>query len=559
MKLLRHIKAAIRGYGSSQSGVTAPIVAIMFTGLVGLAGYAIDMGHVAWVQRQLQASADAAALAGGLYVGTNDTAAASTAVTYSGLAGNNNAIKGASSVTMVGGAPTIKCLSSSSVVPACGDTTTGNNAIVVTETATVPTYFLKIFRVNNFTLTAKATASAKGGQGEALNVMVVLDTTPSMSSADTNCTNEVPDPNHAGRFLSSPTKMQCAQAGAAALLVGLNAQNSKIGFMTFPPVNSAGKTADTTCGGSLSGSDIVSYKNATGAGTSSQYLLSDLTNSFSATTSATKVLVGQGTPSSGHATCTGVQAEPGSGGQYTFFADAITAAQAALAARGSPGAQNVIVLLSDGDANSPAANVPANEGSGQCRLAIANAQTAAGTGTWIYTVAYGSNSAAAFSSTPNANATITNNIQTNTVTVTNPTVTDAPVTTGSGNGTRISTTSHVTSTTSNGGCSTDTANPISPCTTMAGMASDSTKFYSDGTSSSNTTTNQTVNTTTITNGQGSKNGINQPQPTTTVNSPPSTTTATCTGTGGNSADIVALFKEISSTLTQPRLIPNSTT
>ena len=39
------------------------------------------------------------------------------------------------------------------------------------------------------------------------------------------------------------------------------------------------------------------------------------------------------------------------GGQSTFFAGALFAAQAYLAANSRPNAQNVIILLSDGDAN----------------------------------------------------------------------------------------------------------------------------------------------------------------------------------------------------------------
>ena len=39
------------------------------------------------------------------------------------------------------------------------------------------------------------------------------------------------------------------------------------------------------------------------------------------------------------------------GGEGTFYADAISAAQAALISEGSSTAQNVIILLSDGEAN----------------------------------------------------------------------------------------------------------------------------------------------------------------------------------------------------------------
>ena len=42
-----------------------PLVAIIFVALLGMAGAAIDVGHVFYCDRALQSAADAAALAGG--------------------------------------------------------------------------------------------------------------------------------------------------------------------------------------------------------------------------------------------------------------------------------------------------------------------------------------------------------------------------------------------------------------------------------------------------------------------------------------------------------------
>jgi hypothetical protein len=73
------------------------------------------------------------------------------------------------------------------------------------------------------------------------------------------------------------------------------------------------------------------------------------------------------------------------GGLGTFYADAITAAQTALTANARPGATNVIVLLSDGDATAISAGT--NNG---CHLAITAAQNAAKAGTWVYSIAFNS-------------------------------------------------------------------------------------------------------------------------------------------------------------------------
>ncbi len=113
------------------------------------------------------------------------------------------------------------------------------------------------------------------------------------------------------------------------------------------------------------------------------------------------------------------------GGVGTYFADAISAAQATLAGDGQPTTQKVIILLSDGDANASTSNMPSGKQKNQCHEAITAAQNAAAAGTWVYSIAYG----ASTSPTPSS-------------------------------------------------CSTDTT-PISACQTMQRIASDSTKFFSD--------------------------------------------------------------------------------
>jgi hypothetical protein len=88
------------------------------------------------------------------------------------------------------------------------------------------------------------------------------------------------------------------------------------------------------------------------------------------------------------------------GGYGTYYAQAIKAAQTYLVAEQSnfPGSQNVIILLSDGDATSNSSQMPgASATSGtymsslqECHQAITAAQAAASAGTRVYAVAYGS-------------------------------------------------------------------------------------------------------------------------------------------------------------------------
>ena len=79
------------------------------------------------------------------------------------------------------------------------------------------------------------------------------------------------------------------------------------------------------------------------------------------------------------------------GGKGTFYADAITQAQAALIANGRPNVQKAIILLSDGDAAADAtAQIATAKEANQCQHAIdaANAAKAATPSTWVYAIAY---------------------------------------------------------------------------------------------------------------------------------------------------------------------------
>jgi hypothetical protein len=98
---------------------------------------------------------------------------------------------------------------------------------------------------------------------------------------------------------------------------------------------------------------------------------------------------------------------PNYDGQYgTYYAGVIYAAQASLVAEQAlyPGSKNVLILLSDGDSNSPQTGVgnypsmqsPANNSgtypsyAGECGQAITAGKYATAQGTKVYSVAYGS-------------------------------------------------------------------------------------------------------------------------------------------------------------------------
>lgn len=394
----------IRRLARDKRGVTAIVTALVAPSLCGIGALCVDFAYIAKTERALQSSTDAAAMAGAANI-ANGTAA-SVATQYSASAGNLNAMSDVT-VTMANGYPQLKCLTSTGV-PCTGSTPA--NAIAVKQTAVVPTFFARVIGIDTVTITATSTAGEQGGGALPADVMFVLDSTASMNTTDTNCS------------VSGATRMTCALTGIQTVLKTLKPSTSYAGLMVFPGLTSATQTQyDTDC--ATANPTIASYKN------SPVYQVVPLSNDFRTSDTATTL-----NPTSNIAKAA---QEPGCahgvaavGGVGTFYADAIKAAQTALANSGRSTNQKIIVLLSDGDASATTANMPTGEATSQCHEAITAAQAAKTAGMWVYSIAYGA------------------------------------------------------STSSTGSCSTDTSPHISACATMQQIASDPGKFYSDTSGSS---------------------------------------------------------------------------
>ena len=94
----------------------------MMTSIIGLAGFVIDVGHVMYVQRELQSATDAAALAGARQLNCCSTSvtlptatAYSAAWTSSSVPGSNLNVDPSLYVQMVSGYPMLKCFTSTGV------------------------------------------------------------------------------------------------------------------------------------------------------------------------------------------------------------------------------------------------------------------------------------------------------------------------------------------------------------------------------------------------------------------------------------------------------------
>ena len=123
---------------AKEAGQIIVVFALMLTVLIGLVGIAIDVTFAWRSGLQIQRAADSGALAGVVYLPGDVTAADSTAVAE--VAANGYT---ASTTTTVTAAPN----------PA------NNRQLNVTVTAQVPTFFVRIFGINNWTITRQSRAA----------------------------------------------------------------------------------------------------------------------------------------------------------------------------------------------------------------------------------------------------------------------------------------------------------------------------------------------------------------------------------------------------------------
>ena len=392
-----------------ESGAVFILVAIGMVSFLVLAALVIDVGKLAYTKRLLQASTDFAAAAGALEIyGSNSATAMAT--DYGATSGNKNAHPGPT-VTNAAGYPKLAALNGTSsggcptlaqqaYYPGCTLATATNpnaNAVVVRQQATVSLTLGELLHIPPVTLTATSLALARGpGPTPPLNVMIIIDTTQSMNSTD-------PNGNSTTCGTNSPSKLQCALFGAQQLMNALVAAQDYVGIMVFPQVTTGTVADDYTCAsGNPPQPTTVAYNGSGGTytivGLSDDYQNSN--GSMNGNSRLAKAVKDN---------CSGIQ---GPGGQSTYFAAAITAAQAALtASTHEAGVQNIMILESDGEAGGGKGAPSSNE----CNLAITAAHTAAAAGTWVYSVAYGTSSAVGSCSdtetTPIANVTACETMQ----------------------------------------------------------------------------------------------------------------------------------------------------
>ncbi|MDE3199173.1 MAG: VWA domain-containing protein [Acidobacteriota bacterium] len=391
--------------GENRRGQALMFTLMSATLIFGMTALAIDFGVVYSTQIALDASTRAATLAGAAAMaeaGATSGTVTTAVQNYSSQTGGANASPLLSGATIATGYPALSCMSTVQTmfaVSCYGPNST--NAIAVKQQVDVPLYFLRIFGANQFTLSSLATASMRGASTAPYNVAIVVDTTASMKSTDydSNC---------------NTTRLNCALSGVQVLLKHLSpcawtltscgtvtngnvaTSYDRVSLFAFPPVTTATVASDYTCSGSVTTAAYAATFPSTSTyqivDYSSDYRSSDTAASLSTSSHLVTAVAGtSGTP------CLKAR-----GGYGTYLAQAITMAQATLvtAQAAHSGSQNVMILLSDGDASASSSDMPgASTTSGtymssknECQQAVTAAAAAATAGTRVYSVAYGASS-----------------------------------------------------------------------------------------------------------------------------------------------------------------------
>jgi hypothetical protein len=428
----------LRRFLKSLRGQTGVVLAFSMSTMILLGGVSVEVGHIYYAYGLLVASTNAAALAGANQM--PDITQSNTYVTdYSVESGQLNATTFLQSASIstnyfcsstVGSSLNVGCQAPPSGEGSCSGSATSCNALAVTQTAKVPLWFGGIIGMKSMTLSATATAAMRGGFNTPWNIAIIEDTTRSMTDED-------------GGDQCDGEQITCALDGMRSLLLDLypcalgqtctstgTAAVDSVSLFVFPAVTTATQADDYTC--PTSDPTIVAYTfpdppSSLVLPSADTYQVVTWSNNYKTTDSATSlntssdIVIAAG----GKSGCSGVQAP---GGEGTYYAQVVYAAQTALVAeqKANPGSQNAIILLSDGNATACASNANTSAGAcdsnsqivatqgtlngtgnsttnpsgyespdypsavGECGQAVQAAQYATKNGTIVYVIGYGS-------------------------------------------------------------------------------------------------------------------------------------------------------------------------
>jgi hypothetical protein len=334
-----------------ESGQALVVILLMMTVLLGMAALVIDVGYAYYTQRSLQASADAAALAGAQQL-PSSSAAIATAKEYGGAVGAKNARGNVPGVTT---SVSTKCVTT---IPGCDPAVADEvNVVVVLESAPARTFFAGLFGIDSLKVKVKSTACSPCGV-KPLDIMMVLDRTGSMCLTSSGAN----DP--------ACTDLNNAKDGIKTFLTFLDPATQWVGLAVLPPPPGSDKcqapAAHTTTAAN------TAYK------TTSPYVIVPLSKDY----------LKNGALNSSSNLVSTINCTKGAG--YTAYANALEAAQKQLETNGRAGVKDVIVFLSDGAANIGPSDLPLSSSYRKqpCHQGVWSAATIKGKGTKVYSIGY---------------------------------------------------------------------------------------------------------------------------------------------------------------------------
>ena len=286
--------------GSGEQGVVAVWMAMLMVVLIAFTGWAVDYAHWNDERTHMQKAADAAALAGAVYL-PDDPAGAFAA---------------ARNIAAKNGYP-------SGVSATIGKTT---NQLKVSINASVKNSFAVAIGIGNTSLSRRATSEYESSKP--LDIVLILDRTGSMATPVVN----------------GKTPLQNAQDATRDLLRYLDPRNESIALAVLPPSDKF-----TTCTGVNAGA--LGKRSGDIATATNTWMVAP----YPLTAPAKDYQNSDGTLNTSSQVVKTVNCLENAG--RTDLGDPIAAATSYLNAYGRPGSKRGIILMTDGAANEPLATL----------------------------------------------------------------------------------------------------------------------------------------------------------------------------------------------------------
>ena len=355
---------------ADETGQVVVFALIVMVVLVAMTGFVVDVGHAYLVQRQLQAGVDAAALAGAQHL-PDPSQTTQVAQDYGPSPGKKNA------TTAIDNAQTtvqMKCLQG---VPGCSTQFNTYNAVKVSATSDVKTFFARVVGIDTIPVKAAATACSPCSAKE-LDIMLVLDRTGSMCQKS-NGADDHPQCND----------MRSAKIGIKTFLGYMDPNLDHVGLAVFPPAyNQNSRCVTPTDSAQRYGYDTwwPSWTTGPGGQTPGLYAIASLEDDYLVPNGNGGWVLASGSQSQLVDKIDRVQAAG-----TTSYVNAIEEAQHELDDHGRANVQDVIVFVSDGAANTTPrwiSSYMAPWRTKPCAAGIEAARLAKDRGTAIYSIGY---------------------------------------------------------------------------------------------------------------------------------------------------------------------------